>query len=608
MNYNKGQQEAILHAEGPAMVVAGPGSGKTAVLTQRVDHMIKGLQIPPEKIMVITFTRAAAEEMKGRFRAFPGEADAPVYFATFHAAFYRILKRAEGLGAGSVIAPAERSRLIGTLLEEEGAEGVRDDERIREIADELSFVKAEEIDILRYQAKSCEEVLFRRLSAGYEERLRLCGKVDFDDMLLRTYRLLQKRPAVLALWQERYPYILVDEFQDIDRKQYEILKLLAEPGKNLFVVGDDDQSIYRFRGAAPELMQQFVRDYPMARRYELFGCYRCSEEILSAAKRLISHNSARFPKALKSFAGKGETPEICAFTDPSQEKKALLGAIKRAHADGISYDGIAVFCRTNLALTGIKHWLSREGIPCRSREVAQELYSRPEAEDIFTYLELASGPLKRSLFLRIMNRPLRYLPRAAVTSDPVEAGKLYAALLKHPGQLDAADSLFYQLAVLKRLRPYAAVSYIRNEIGYDAWLKEKRGTSADAAFEVLDILQEESEAFATFREWKAFAEKERERAKSAKNVGTAGEAGGGEASVMLCTMHGAKGLEFDAVFLPDVIEGNLPHKRSCSGEALEEERRLFYVAITRARRRLWIGWIKKDRAGRCEPSRFLREL
>ena len=263
MQLNTRQQEAILHAEGPAIVVAGPGSGKTAVLTHRIDHMVRQLNIPPEKIMVITFTRAAAEEMKSRFRAFPGEADAPVFFATFHAAFYRILRRDAGAAGMRVLSHEERFGWLRELLRDEKDANAAEEpgeDRLLEISGELSSVKAKEEDLSAYQAKSCDPVLFRKLAAGYAERLKLSGKVDFEDMLLRTHRLLLEKPDVLALWQERYPYILVDEFQDINRRQYEILKLLAEPKRNLFAVGDDDQSIYRFRGAEPAVMQQFVRD------------------------------------------------------------------------------------------------------------------------------------------------------------------------------------------------------------------------------------------------------------------------------------------------------------------------------------------------------------
>ena len=612
MKYNPRQQEAILHKEGPAIVVAGPGSGKTAVLTQRTCHMIRTLRIPPEKIMVITFTRAAAEEMRARFRAFPDMSDAPVYFATFHASFYRILRNAEGLTTGSVLGQDEKYRWLRALLRAEKQEMLQGDERLAELSGEIARVKSAGLPLTTYQAKCCETTLFIRLFQEYEEQLKSSGKVDYEDMLLRTRRLLLEKPHVLRFWREKYPYILVDEFQDINRSQYEIVKLLAEPGRNLFVVGDDDQSIYRFRGAAPGIMQQFVADYPEAVRYELFGCYRCSPEILKAAERLISNNTVRFPKQLVSYGNKGKRPEVQRFADGAAEREGLLKAVQALHRKGIPYGRMAVLCRTGFALQAYRSLLNRSEIPCCSPDSGEGLYKRQAARDMFAYFELASGNLKRNYFLQVMNRPLRYLPRAAAASDPVDLRQYLSALSGHPFQFDAAERFLYQLACLKKLRPFAALTFIRHEIGYDAWIKAQSDTREiyEEAMETLDILQEESAGFSSYSEWRSYIEKveKEKREEQEKGSRKSRDAAPEKDALVLHTMHGAKGLEFDAVFLPDVNEGNIPHKRSLSKEALEEERRLFYVAITRARQYLWIGWVRKNRAGICEPSRFLREL
>ena len=614
MQLDPKQQAAVLHAEGPAIVVAGPGSGKTAVLTHRIDHLIRQLNIPPEKIMVITFTRAAADEMRSRFQAFPGETDAPVFFATFHAAFYRILRREEGLSARSVLGNEEKKNWIREMLK---GEENRSEEFAGELSAEIAAFKTSGTDPGNYQAKSCGTDLFLRVASEYEERLRSCGKVDFEDMLVRTRRLLLEKPAVLRVWQEWFSYILVDEFQDVSRLQYEVLKMLAEPLRNLFVVGDDDQSIYRFRGADPGVMASFPKDYPEAVKYELFGCRRCSPEILKCSSALISHNRNRFKKSLFSLAKKGKPPEIRMFPDRRTEHEALCEAIRDLHGSGVPYGRMAVLCRTNFGLGGVFAALKRGKIPCRSRETVPDIHRTPECRDIFAYLELASGKNDRSLFLRIANRPLRFLPRAAFAEDPVDRMRLLSSFRNRPGQREAVEELLYRLAVIAKLKPYAAVSYVRNETGYDKWVKEKDGGNA-AALETLDFLQEESAAFSSFAEWKAYmAETEKaETALPSAEKRTDLRPGAcdsrpqedPEDAVELGTMHGAKGLEYDAVFLPDVIEGNVPHRKSRSGDALEEERRLFYVAVTRAARYLWIGWIRRDRAGKCEPSRFLKEL
>ena len=615
MQIDPKQQEAILHGEGPAIVVAGPGSGKTAVLTRRIAYLIRSRQIPPEKIMVITFTRAAAEEMKSRFLALAGEADAPVFFATFHAAFYRILRREEGLQSGSVLGETQKEIWVRELLQAEHAEEGREADFVGDLVSELSAFKAGGGALDSYQAKCCDTALFRRVFASYEDRLSNSGKVDFDDMLIRTKRLLETKPDVLKLWQKRYPYILVDEFQDINRLQYDTLRLLAGPKRNLFVVGDDDQSIYRFRGAAPEIMGQFVKDYPDAARYELFGCYRCSEAILAPCRRLIDHNKIRFRKELFSLSGRGKPPLIRDFPDRKSEREELIKALQEQRRRGVHYGKMAVLCRTNFAFSGLPSALARAGIPFVSAAPLPDPYSRPEAKDLFAYLELSSGSFSRALFLRAANRPLRYLPRAAFTEDPVNPAKLLASLADKPRQQEAADQLLYQLERLAGMKPYAAVDYVRKKIGYDAWAEENAGSreEAEQILETLDALQEESAAFSDWTSWKKAITKVQKREKAEERRGGNGNRPVGaeeEApdAVLLSTMHGAKGLEFDAVFLPEVNEGVIPHKSAADKEAIEEERRLLYVAMTRARNYLWLGWVRKTRSGKAEPSRFLREL
>ena len=322
-----------------------------------------------------------------------------------------------------------------------------------------------------------------------------------------------------------------------------------------------------------------------------------------------------------SLAGKGTKPEINLYADRRAEHAALCEAIGKLRAKGIPYRDMAVLCRTNFGLGGLAGVLQRCGIPYRSREKFRDPHAGPEAGDLIAYLELAAGNLARKHFLRIANRPLRWLPRAAFTEDPVDPAKLLKDLAGHPRQREAAEELLYRLAVLSKMKPYAAVSYVRNEIGYDAWLKEQKNEGAEVALETLDLLQEESASFGSYAEWKSFLTEIRQEAAQeafrGRNLsgGTIPHTGGGcpssgetEDAVSLVTMHGAKGLEYEAVFLPDVIEGNVPHRKSLSPDALEEERRLFYVAMTRAKRYLWIGWIRHDRAGKCLPSRFIREM
>lgn len=283
MIFNTEQQEAILHHEGPAMVLAGPGSGKTAVIVHRIQHLIQVCHVPPQNILVITFTRAAAREMQSRFLELDPREGSAVSFGTFHAVFYKILRYTRHLGRESVLTPELRYAWLKELMAREPETEMREQEFLTELSGEIMSLKAGGGKPENFEPLSCPKPLFLRAFRGYEEKRRSARKLDFEDMLTECRELLNAQPEILRRWQERYRYILVDEFQDINSLQYEVLKLLAAPSDNLFIVGDDDQSIYRFRGARPEIMLSFPQDYPDCRVIRLRDCYRLSPELLAAA-------------------------------------------------------------------------------------------------------------------------------------------------------------------------------------------------------------------------------------------------------------------------------------------------------------------------------------
>lgn len=296
MNYNKSQQQAIRHKDGPMLVLAGPGSGKTAVITQRTKQLIEYENIDPSNILVITFTRAAAQEMKQRFLAATGEERTKVTFGTFHAIFFMVLKLAYHFDSGNIISEEQRYQFMREILSYHHLEYRDEGEFIGDVLTEISRVKNEQIPLEHFYSSSCGEEIFRKIYREYDERLKRNRLIDFDDMLTYTYELFSQRKDILSAWQKKYRYILIDEFQDINLIQWKIMCMLAAPENNLFVVGDDDQSIYRFRGSKPEIMLGFQKLYPQAKIVNLEVNYRCEPPIVEAAMRLIAHNEERFPK------------------------------------------------------------------------------------------------------------------------------------------------------------------------------------------------------------------------------------------------------------------------------------------------------------------------
>ncbi len=307
MRIDQTQSQAIQLKDGPAIILAGPGSGKTTVITGRIACLIRQYRVRPENILVITFSRAAAGEMKERFYALMGGQSVPVTFGTFHAVYFHILKCAYGYTSNNIAKEEQRTRFIREFIHRLRLEYDDEADFIQGILGEISLIKNTGVDLKHYYSTSCGEGVFRKIFHAYQEFLAQNRLIDFDDMLVYTKELLEQRADILQAWQKKFQYILVDEFQDINRIQYDIIRMLALPQNNLFIVGDDDQSIYRFRGSRPEIMLNFERDYPGAQKILLATNYRSVPEIVQLAGNLISHNSARFAKEIRANAG-GEEP------------------------------------------------------------------------------------------------------------------------------------------------------------------------------------------------------------------------------------------------------------------------------------------------------------
>ena len=608
MNYNTSQTEAIGHAEGPMLVLAGPGSGKTLVITERTRHLVVNEHIDPSEILVITFTKAAAKEMKERFECLMGGKHYPVTFGTFHAVFFGILKHAYGFRAENIIREEQRYQLLREIIQRLHLEYEDEKEFIGDLLGEIGLVKNAGISLEHYYSGNCAQEVFHQIYRAYEKGKQKKRLIDFDDMMVYCYELLTQRPDILAGWQKRFRYILIDEFQDINKLQFDIIKMLAKPEDNLFVVGDDDQSIYRFRGAKPEIMLGFQDAYPVAKRVLLDVNYRSQSRIVEASGRLISHNERRFAKKVQAHRPPEQVPEILPFIDQHAQNKYVIEKILAYQKQGRSYEEMAILFRTNTQPGLLMEQLMAYNIPFRTRDSIPNIYEHWITRDILTYIRLALGSRSRTDFLQIMNRPKRYITRESLEEATVafDVWADYFYEEKQPWVAERIEQLEADLRVLSRVSPFAAINYIRNGIGYETYLKEYaeyRRIKGEELIEVLEELQEGARNYKSYEEWFAHIEEYTEELKHRQEQQAAGRE-----CISLATLHSSKGLEYPIVFILDVNEGLMPYKKAVLPEELEEERRMFYVGMTRAKDRLHLYYSGKINGREAEPSRFLEEL
>ncbi len=614
MSFNKSQTEAIGHTTGPMLVLAGPGSGKTTVITERTRHLILQKGIEASHILVITFTRAAAAEMKERFQGLMGRKE-PVTFGTFHAVFFQILKHAYGFHGGNIAREEQRFQFIREIIQNMHLEYEDEHEFIGDLLGEISMVKNTGIRLEHYYPKNCGKEIFEQIYQGYDQRMRRHRLIDFDDMLVYCYELLKERKDILSAWQNKFRYILIDEFQDINSVQFAIMRMLALPENNLFAVGDDDQSIYRFRGAKPELMLGFEKAYPEAKRVLLDVNYRSHKEIVEASLRLISHNSERFDKIIharqeKEVKAEGNQRRVFyhLWNGQQEEGKAIIEHILKSCRQGASYNDIAVLFRTNTQPRYFMSQLMAYNIPFRTRDNIPNLYEHWITRDLLTYIRLALGSRSRQDLLKIMNRPNRYITRESLEESDVafDVWADYFYDKKQHWVAERIEQLEADLRVLSRLSPYAALNYIRMGIGYENFLKEYadyRRISQDNLLEVLDELQDDAQAFSSYEAWFSHMEEyTKELLEQKRRQETLTDC------VSLATLHSAKGLEYPIVHILDVNEELMPYKKALLDADLQEERRMFYVGITRAKERLHVHSVKKFNGRELEVSRFISEM
>ena len=603
-NYSSNQKKAIEHGAGPLMVLAGPGSGKTFVITHRIKYLIEGPGINPAHILVVTFSRAAAKEMKDRFEKLCKKS--PVTFGTFHSVFFNLLKTAYGFGSEQIASDELRYTLIKELIKRNTIENEDINTLAGNLLNEIALVKQDNISIKNYYSNSISSDTFKKIYSDYESELEARGKLDFEDMLSLTYELLSERSDILKAVQNRYRYILVDEFQDINFLQYNIIKLMAGEKQNITVVGDDDQSIYRFRGARPEIMLGFERDFRNVKKVFLDINFRSSTQIVNASTKLISFNSKRFPKNFKAKNGDGAPVSLIEFKNPFLEVNSIIKDIKDYIKSGQDINNIAVLYRTNLSPRLLIERLMRNNIPFTIRDAIPNLFDHWVAKDIISYIKLAINMGDKSDLLRISNKPNRYISRDSLSSSRANIETLFDYYDDKSYMIKRIVELREHLRTIKNLKPATALRYIRNVVGYDEYIEEycdMNGVESDDCYSILGDLENSAAEYNTFNDWFVHMDEYKDELIEARKKSNENDKG-----VRLMTFHSSKGLEFDIVYIIDVNEGSVPYKKAKGVDEIEEERRMFYVAMTRARKKLFICYCVENFGKSIGKSDFVIEL
>jgi len=608
-NLNTNQLQAVGHKTGPMMVLAGPGSGKTTVIVARTVELINTHKVDPKRILVITYSKAAASEMSRRFsQLVVNSGQKTPMFGTFHSVFFRMLRSSRSFSLESVMADGDRRTIVRGFLSKMNYD--LDDETVSSILGEMSLIKNELHDLEHYHSATIATSDFKDLCNMYESYKLQKNQIDFDDMLTMTYSMLKNEPTQLAHWQQTYQYIVIDEFQDINRVQYETVKMLATPTNNMFIVGDDDQSIYKFRGSRPEFLLNFPKDYPNTARVTLDTNYRSTNQIIDYANKIISVNKLRYDKKIIGTNRDGAKPLILVSNDQNQEAAKIAERIRAFQKKGEDLDGIAIIYRLNLQARAFADAFMNANISFKNRDEMPIIYDHWIAEDFLAYLRLAMRLLRKQKSgydpdaEKIINKPYRFIGKAFLQGMKQTNSDLFTSYHRDPTLHTASktriEELKSDLITVAKRDTSAAIRYIRQGIGYNDHIKEHaafRKLNPAGLIEIADELQESAKNYPNPEEFMAHCKAASAAAKQSKD--TLGPA------VTLTTLHSAKGLEFDRVFIAGVVEDVIPYIRSKTEADIEEERRLFYVGVTRARHELYISTIKTRYEKKVVPSRFL---
>lgn len=595
--------------DGPAMVLAGPGSGKTTVITHRIKNLIEKAEVRPENILVVTFTKAAAISMQKRFSTLMnGGKGQPVTFGTFHSVFYKILRKSRRYEATEILSERQKTDYIREIIGRYGISSNDISELSQNIINDIGNIKGNMLNAQEYEPSCCKKEDFIKVYNAYNLELKKDGKMDFDDILRECYLLLCENHTILEQWRELYKYILIDEFQDINRIQMNIIELLASPLNNIFVVGDDDQSIYGFRGARPEIMIEFKDYYPEAELIVLNVNYRSTQSIINVAGRVIENNKTRLDKCAHANNDKDFQPDIRKFRNQVEELKFVVSKIKEYENQGISLSEMAILVRNNSQIQEISSFLKNRKIEAESGKHRSNVYNGMVAKDILSYVRGAlkfDGTYFNEDLIYVLNKPQRYISRQVVLSVNMNISAVRRIYSKNN-----IDSFLFHIEMIRKLPPQAALSYIRKGAGYEEYLRLyaiENNIPMSGLLKQLEQLAQECSKFNTLEQWINSIDSAQNS--EGQNFGkkSSGE-GGTNNRINIMTMHGSKGLEFKAVFIVDANQGIIPTSKALRERDFEEERRLFYVAITRAIDYLNVYAVEERLGCPIEVSMFVEEM
>ena len=613
---NENQLKAVNHLDGPCMVLAGPGSGKTRVITYRIANMVVNKNIKPTSILAISFTKASSIEMKNRALSLSNDFRMnKVTYGTFHSVLFRILRYFENYNIESIL--DEKTKRIGlkNILKGLNIENADDDETIGQVINEISYVKNELMDKRDFKSEVLTNDEFIKVYNFYEEYKQQMNKIDFDDMLIKTYELLKNNKAALDRVRSVYRYILVDEFQDINKVQFEALKLIANPSNNIFVVGDEDQSIYGFRGSRPDFLLEFEEYFSNTKKVLLDINYRSKGEIINIANRLIEKNTNRYEKVIKCGQGNGAKVNYISPEDSEEEAVYIAKDIKnKVQEDYTEYTDFAVIYRTNIQSRALVDVFMDMRIPFVVKDSIVTIYDHWAAQDILAYLRIGVNPNSNKDWIRIINKPFRYISKDnlnLIKDEPDFINSLINKCDLHPKQVKTINDLDIDISYVKGLNPKNAISYIRTTLDYDRYILDycaNRKIKTNGLIEILNELESSATNFKTIQEYLEHIERVKSEIVDNKNNK---ETDG----VIFTTMHSAKGLEFKNVYIIGANEGTIPHEKSYEiddeekkNDQIEEERRLMYVAITRAEENICISSPINKYGKRVSKSRFVEDI
>jgi DNA helicase-2/ATP-dependent DNA helicase PcrA len=629
---NEPQRAAVRHGEGPLLVLAGAGSGKTRVLTHRIAYLLATGGVRPGEVLAITFTNKAATEMRERVEGLVGRSARAMWVTTFHSACARMLRAdAERLGYSrgfTIYDESDSLRMLKRCLEELHVDPKRYPPR--SIRSQVSGAKNQLVDAAAYaeaQGSVFEEVVAEAY-ALYEKRMLEANAMDFDDLLVRTVNALERFEEVRERWRRTFRHVLVDEYQDTNHAQYRLLQLLTSEHGNLMVVGDEDQSIYGFRHADIRNILDFERDFPDAEVVKLEQNYRSTQTILSAANAVVERNHERRPKKLWTELAGGEPLQLNELSDEHEEARWVAGEIERLDGEeGVRREDVAVFYRTNAMSRVLEDTLVRFELPYQVIG-GTKFYERAEIKDAVAYLSLLVNPADQVSFARIVNSPRRGIGKtsqarlaahANTTGLPIweVAGRVEEVPALGAAAIKAVSGFHETMEGLRARADNAPVAELLEatlrESGYLDALAAERTVEAEGRAENLEELVGVAREFDLNRELEGEGELSAlEEFLQQISLYTEQDGLSEESLITLMTLHNAKGLEYDTIFIVGCEDGAFPHMRALEEGGEEEERRLCYVGITRARRRLYMTWTRERRLfGRAErnlPSRFVDEL